>query len=176
MNLADGLILAVLAISLVIGLVRGFVAEAVALLTWVMAVLGALHFGPMVAEWFAFEIALPSARLILAYASVFFALLFGGALIGWLLRRLVHSSGLSGTDRILGLVFGLARGIAIAALAVFLAGFTPLARDPWWRESRLIPPLERVARWMGGFLPPGVAAALAFPAEEKPAERGEPVR
>jgi membrane protein required for colicin V production len=173
-NLADWLILAVLAVSLLIGFVRGFVAEAVALLAWVAAVAGALNFGPTVAEWFAGEIALPSARLILAYASVFFLILLLGAMTGWLLRQLVHSSGLSGTDRLLGLLFGLARGIAVAALAVFLAGFTPLARDPWWRESRFIPPLERVARWMAGFLPAGASAALVLPAEEARPPPAEP--
>lgn len=175
MNLADGLILAVLAISLIIGFVRGLIAEAAALLTWVGAVLGALHFGPTVADWLAAEIALPSARLILAYGLLFFAFLVVGTLAGWLLRQLVHASGLSGTDRVLGLCFGLARGVVIAAVAVFLAGFTPLARDPWWSESRLIPPLEQVARWMSSFLPPWLVAQ-EDPGEEKERRKGEPSR
>ncbi|GIX33213.1 MAG: hypothetical protein KatS3mg125_1169 [Lysobacterales bacterium] len=174
MNLADWLILAVLVVSMLIGFVRGFIAEAVALLSWVAAVVGALHLGPWVADAFAAEIALPSARLILGYALVFFALLIAGTLAGWLLRHLAHSSGLSGTDRLLGLLFGLARGVAIAALAVFLAAFTPLARDPWWQQSRLIPPLERIARWMAGFLPASGEGTLAWPAEEGPPAGTEP--
>ncbi|MDW8479275.1 MAG: CvpA family protein [Xanthomonadales bacterium] len=168
MNAADALILAVLAVSMIAGLVRGLVVEAVALLAWLAAVFAALRFGPEVAAWFEPGVALPSARLVLGYGAVFLAVLVAGALAAWLLRGLVRSSGLSGTDRVLGLGFGLVRGIAVAAALVLLAGLTPLTRDPWWRESRLLPPLERLALWMAGFLPPELAGRVSFPPRSDP--------
>ena len=77
------------------------------------------------------------------------------------MRKLVEGSGLSGSDRMLGMVFGLARGLALVVLVVFLLGFTPFARDPWWRESRLLPGFEDGARWLGSRLPEELGPYLA---------------
>jgi membrane protein required for colicin V production len=76
------------------------------------------------------------------------------------MRKLVEGSGLSGSDRLLGMVFGLARGFALVTLVVLLLGFTPFRRDPWWHESRLMPNFEAGAHWLGDRLPGEVAKYL----------------
>jgi membrane protein required for colicin V production len=76
------------------------------------------------------------------------------------MRKLVEGSGLSGSDRLLGMVFGLARGLALVTLVVLLLGFTPFRHDPWWGESRLLPNFEVGARWLGDRLPAEVAKYL----------------
>jgi membrane protein required for colicin V production len=163
MNWADIAILAIIALSVLIGAVRGFLGEVFALAVWAAAFTAAFLFGPEVASWFGEAIDLPSARIALAYAGVFIAVLVVGGVLAFLLRRLVHGTGLSGTDRMLGLVFGLGRGAALVVALVLLLGFTPFPRDPWWRQSQLLPTFERVALWSAHWLPEAFAAKLYYP-------------
>jgi membrane protein required for colicin V production len=176
MNWADYTILAVLALSVLIGLWRGFVAEVFALACWALAFWLAWMFGPALAERFSDSISVPSARVLLAYALCFVAVLIGGALVGFVLRKLVSGSGLSGTDRLLGMVFGLARGVALVVLVVLLLGFTPFTRDPWWSTSQLLPTFRLAAGWVtdrlpahvAGYLEPAAALAAPIPAVPVP--------
>src|SRR4029077_7331398 len=160
MNWADYTILAVLALSVLMGLWRGFIGEVLALVCWVLAFWVAWMFGPALAEHFSASISTPSARVLLAYVLYFVALVIAGAIVAFLMRKLVEGSGLSGSDRLLGMVFGLVRGFALVTLVVLLAGFTPFRRDPWWNESRLLPNFEIGARWLGERLPSEVARYL----------------
>ena len=131
--------------------------EALSLASWVAAVIAATVLGPVLAGVFEGRIATPSARIALGYGLVFLAVLIVGALVTWAVRRLVEESGLSGTDRMLGLVFGLVRGVLIVVVLVLLAGLTPFPRDPWWRESRALPSFLALAREFLPMLPSVVA-------------------
>ena len=160
MNWADYTILAVLGLSVLMGLWRGFIGEVLALAVWACAFWVAWLFGPALAERFSASISTPSARILLAYAVCFVAVLIAGAIVTFLVRKLVEGSGLSGSDRLLGMVFGLVRGLALMVLVVLLMGFTPFARDPWWRESQLLPGFETGAHWLAARLPAEVAHYL----------------
>ncbi|MGH8122854.1 MAG: CvpA family protein, partial [Rudaea sp.] len=98
MNWADYCIIATLGLSVLMGLWRGLIGEVLALIVWVVAVWVAWKFGPQVAARFTL-IDLPSARLLLGYVLCFIAVLIGGAIVSFLMRKLINSSGLSGTDR-----------------------------------------------------------------------------
>lgn len=165
MNWVDYAILATLGLSVLMGLWRGFVGEVLALAIWVCAFWVAWLLGPALAERFSASISTPSVRILLAYGLCFVAVLVAGAIVAFLMRKLVEGSGLSGSDRMLGMMFGLVRGLALVVLLVFLLAFTPFARDPWWHESRLLPSFENGARWLGERLPPEVARYLE-PVEE----------
>ncbi len=153
MNYADIAILFVLGLSVIVGLLRGFVSEVWALACWIFAGWVAWYCGPFVETWLPQDFASPGLRLVMAYVGCFILVVIAGSLVGYLLRRLVSGSGLSGTDRLLGLVFGLARGIAIIVLLVLMLGFTPFHRDAWWQESRLMPTFESAATWVKAYLP-----------------------
>ena len=157
MNIADIAILVVIALSVLIGIVRGFVVEVMSLVTWIAATVAAMIFGARVAALFDASIEMPSARLALGYILVFIVVLLVGALVTWLLRKAVKGSGLSGTDRMLGLVFGLVRGALVVVVLVLLAGLTPFPRDDWWRQSRALPPFERLASQLLARLPESIA-------------------
>jgi membrane protein required for colicin V production len=159
MNWADYCIIAALALSVLMGLWRGFIGEVIALACWVLAFWVAWTFGAQLATQFT-AITLPSARLLLGYAICFVGVLIAGALVGFLMRKLVAGSGLSGSDRMLGMVFGLIRGLAIITIAVLILKFTPLPQDPWWKESKLLPTFENAAQWMTTKLPPEVTHYL----------------
>lgn len=160
MNWADYTILAVLGLSVLMGLWRGFIGEVLALAVWVCAFWVAWMLGPALAERFSGSISTPSVRVLLGYGLCFVAVLIAGAIVTFLMRKLVEGSGLSGSDRLLGMVFGLVRGLALVVLVVLLLGFTPFARDPWWSESRLLPSFEPGARWLRERLPAEVARYL----------------
>lgn len=160
MNWFDYAIIAVLALSVLVGVWRGFIGEVLALACWVLAFWVAWIFGPPLAEQFSASISVPSVRVMLAYALCFVAVLIAGAILGFLLRKLVSGSGLSGTDRLLGMVFGLVRGAALVVLLVLLMKFTPVVRDDWWQASRLLPTFENGARWVTARLPENVARYL----------------
>ena len=152
MNWADYCIIGVLALSVLMGLWRGLIGEILALACWVVAIWVAWRFGPQVAAQFT-AVELPSARMLLGYVLCFVAVLIAGAILGFLLRKLISGSGLSGTDRLLGMIFGLARGIVLMTLVVLLLGFTPFPRDPWWHQSQLLPSFQNAAQWAAAHMP-----------------------
>jgi membrane protein required for colicin V production len=159
---ADIVLLAIVALSTVVGLWRGFVVEVMSLAVWVAAFWLAFAFGDDVAALFEAVVQAAGARLLLGYAALFVSALLVGGLATWLMGRLVKSTGLSGTDRLLGLGFGLLRGAALACVLVLLLGFTPLPQDAWWRESRLLPGFQRGAEWLRSWLPQAVAQHVDF--------------
>ena len=153
MNWADYCIVAALALSVLMGLWRGFIGEVLALACWAAAFWVAWKFGDRLAASFT-AVDEPSVRLLLGYAICFIAVLIAGAIVSFVVRKLIAGSGLSGSDRMLGMVFGLARGLALVTLTVLLLGFTPLPRDPWWQHSQLIPAFKGYATWLSAQLPP----------------------
>lgn len=160
---ADYLIIALMGLSALVGLVRGLVREVFSLAAWALAVWLGLRFSPELAVPLETLIPLPSLRLGAAFVAIFLAGLAAGGLMGFLLGRLVTGTGLGGTDRLAGLVFGLARGVLLVSALVLLAGFTPLPRDPWWRASQLIPPFQSMALWIKTLLPAEIAGQVAYP-------------
>lgn len=100
---STGAILAIIAISSLISLKRGFVKEALSLLTWIIAGAVAWMFGGSLSQYLEAYIQTPSARVIAGCAILFVATLLVGAMINFLIGELIRVTGLSGTDRFLGM-------------------------------------------------------------------------
>src|SRR5690242_2732700 len=129
MNTADILILAVLALSMLFGLLRGFVSTVLSLSCWIAAFWVAWAFGAEVALFYGGFFGEPAARLVAGYLTCFIGVLVVGGVVGWLVRKLLDRGGLRGGDRLLGLLFGLARGLVLVTFAVLVLGFTALPRE-----------------------------------------------
>lgn len=158
---ADYLIVVIIGASAFLSILRGFVREAFALGGWISGGWLALTFGPGAAGLLEGHVAIPSFRFAIAGLVLFFSALLVAALIAHFFAAVVEKSGLSGTDRALGMVFGIARGGVIVTVLVLLARLTPLPEDPWWDESVFIAPFERAASELERFLPPEISALLA---------------
>jgi len=158
----DLLIIAIIAVSAVISLIRGFVREAVSLATWVAAFALAWFFFRTLAVYLERWIEVPSLRLGVAYCAIFLVVLLLGAVLNWFMKTLVDTTGLSGTDRLIGIFFGVARGALVVAVLVLLAGLTPFPRDSWWHASQLIPYFQETALWLKGYLPDDIAANFRY--------------
>lgn len=156
----DYVILGIIGLSALIGFARGLVREVVSLAIWIGAVLVAWVFYQPLAERLTPWISTPSVRLGAAFLILVFVVLILGAILGHLLSMLVDKTGLSGTDRLLGVVFGGVRGAVLVAMLVFLAGLTPLPDDAWWKESALVGRFQVLAEQILGELPPEVTERL----------------
>lgn len=147
MNWVDWAIIAIIGISSLMSLRRGFVREAISLVSWVAAFMVARLFSTSLAVVLAPYIETPSLRLLAAFAILFVITLIVGALVGMLIGALVSATGLSATDRVLGIGFGAVRGALVVVLIVALLGMTPAVDDSWWRESSLIPHFVLLEGW-----------------------------
>lgn len=144
---ADWAIIGIISISTIVSLIRGFVKEALSLLSWVVAFVVARSFYTHLATLFEDFISTPSVRLLAAFILLFIVALVIGALVNHLIAAIVKSTGLSGTDRMLGMVFGMIRGMILVVVIIALARLTPVKEDPWWTDSVLVKHFEKIEAW-----------------------------
>jgi len=114
------------------------------------------------AAWLSQWIAVPSAQKLTAFGILFICVLLLGAIVNYLAGKLVDKTGLTGTDKMLGVVFGVARGAVMVAILVLLAGLTPVPQDPWWQDSQFLGYFEDLAMWMRDFLPSEIANNITY--------------
>lgn len=157
----DYAVIVILLASLVLGLWRGLVGEVLSLLAWVLAILAAWQFGPEVGALI-MAIADPGFRLLAGYALVFLSVLIVLALVKFAVRGLLKALGLSAADRLLGVLFGLARGLLIVFILVAVGGMTSAPKQRWWVEARLAPPLETAVLAARPWLPQEMAKRIRF--------------
>ena len=158
----DFVVLGVIFLSALISVVRGFVKEALSLAGWIIALWTAVTFSGQVAEFLAAQITVPSVRQAAAFLLIFAGILCVTGMLSYIVGLMVEKTGLSGTDRLLGVLFGIGRGAVIVAVLVLLAGLTPLPQDPWWSQSAFIPQFESLALKIQELLPPDIAKQLEF--------------
>ena len=174
MEYADYVILGIIAISILVGAIRGFIKEAFSLAVWAAAFLVAFQYSGDLALQLENHIELPSARTSLAFAGLFLSVLLVGGLLTFLIGKLVEKTGLSGTDRLLGGVFGGVRGLILVLVLMLVAGLTPVPQDPWWQQSRSIQSLMPLAEWSAQFLPDYILEHLELLTQDEK-ETGEEV-
>lgn len=157
----DIIVLVLVVASALIGLFRGLMREVLSLAIWVFAVLGTVALGPLVADWLALAPSVAdwltfgsgAAQAVAGYAIVFVAIILLGAMVQKLVAKALDATGLSGADRVLGLVFGGARGLALCLVAFVV--LRPFAEDAAWWQASLAPPLlaefeNELLEWVGG--------------------------
>jgi membrane protein required for colicin V production len=148
MNWADWTIVGIVAVSGLISLQRGFVREALSLVNWGLAFIIAITFRDQLALLLADAVETPSLREMLSFGILFAATLIVGALVNHLICELVKITGLSGTDRLFGMLFGLTRGvIVVLAILLLLPSVVPVDKDSWWQQSQLIPRFLLLEDW-----------------------------
>ncbi|MET4694131.1 CvpA family protein [Endozoicomonas lisbonensis] len=143
----DWIIAAIIIVSALISLKRGFFKEVLSLLTWIAALFIAWSFGGSLSLHLNDFIETPSLRLITASILLFIATLLVGGLVNKIFATLVQATGLTGTDRLLGMVFGALRGCLLVILLVGLMSFAPLEDDLAWKNSTLLPHFIMLADW-----------------------------
>jgi membrane protein required for colicin V production len=156
----DAALAGVLLLSVVVGLARGFVFEALSLAGWVAAWFAAQWFAPIVAPHV--PVGAPGSALNhgTAFAVTFIVALIAWTLLSRLVRLLIHATPLSIPDRLLGAVFGLVRGVVLLLAIATVVGFTPLVKSAAWQQSRGAAVLHDALRALLPLLPPEVSEHL----------------
>ena len=162
MSWLDLLIVGVIALSALISLIRGFVKESISLLSWIAAGIVAFRYFSAMAELLEPYLADPTIRSMAAFAVLFISTLIIGAIINFIMSQLVSKTGLSGTDKALGVVFGGARGVLIVTMIVLLASLTPMPEAQWWQDSAMVGFFQQLAEWVKGIIPADAVESFSF--------------
>lgn len=153
LNVADYTIVSVIFISTLISLFRGFLKECVSLGVWIVGFWVAIKFNDVVGGALESCIVNGHIRKVASFAGIFLLVLILGSIFNYILSLVVAKSGLSGADRLLGMIFGGARGILLVAVVLLLISSTSFAEDEWWKKSVFIPQLHGLIEWLQAFLP-----------------------
>jgi membrane protein required for colicin V production len=126
---------------------RGFVKEALSLATWVVAFIVARTFHPNLQTLLADSISEPMLRTIAAFVLLFIGALLVGAAVNFIVGALIRLTGLTPIDRILGVIFGLARGLILSVVLIAIVRLTPFEQSEWWQNSIMIENLSILEQW-----------------------------
>lgn len=162
MNEIDYAVLAVLLISVVVGIVRGAVREVLNIVGWLAALVIAQSYATAASGWLVEWVTESSVRYLVAWMGLFLMTLILFGLVGSLISGAVRKLGLGGLDRTGGAVIGAIRGGLILVVLAWLAGLTMLPAAPLWKQSLFAPWLESVALQAKQILPPELAARITF--------------
>jgi membrane protein required for colicin V production len=160
LNWLDLVMVGVMGLSGLVGLMRGLLREILSLMTWAVAIWAGIRFSQDLALLLDPLIPSPTARIAAAFGILFIITLIMAGMFGYLMGRILDTAGLSGVDRSAGLLFGVARGILILTVAVFLSRSTPFPKESVWQSSQLIPIFQSLAIWMEAQIPPGLLPRL----------------
>lgn len=149
LNWADWTLIVIILVSVAISIRRGMTREIFSLLTWVGAFVISYVFGDKLAMLMDNWIKTPSLRTTIAMVGLFAMTLVVGAMLNHVLSDMLQKTGLTGTDRILGSVFGFVRGIIIV-VALLLFVQSSFSLDPWWKKSLLIQHFVDTGIWARG--------------------------
>ncbi len=158
----DYALIAVVAISALVGIWRGLVREVFALAGWIAAITAAMLFASDAATLIPAGFATPLVRTAFAFIGLLVVILIIVAIAGLLFTKAVRAVGLGFADRTLGGVFGFARGALILVVLALAAGLTAVPREPFWREAKLAPPLETAAIAVKPYLPAALADRVRY--------------
>ena len=162
MTWIDLFIIGIVVVSSLISLLRGFVKEALSLAAWVAAFVIAWRFNGGMGSFLQGFIANKNLQFIVGFIFLFVLTMLIFAMIMYFASKLIQRSGLSGTDRAIGVFFGFARGLLLVIALVALAGLTTLPNSTTWHDSLLTSRFQAVAVWLTGFLPEDVAKNFIF--------------
>ena len=159
----DYVIIAVVGLLAFLGVLRGFVLGFLSLCGWIAGSWLMLAFGARGAELLVPHVSLPEARYLIASLVLFFSAVLLTGLVARVLGAVVETQGLSGMNRMLGMILGAARGLLLVTVLVLLARLTPLPENAWWSESSLVALFERPAVGVQRFLPPELVGRFTLP-------------
>lgn len=162
MTAFDYAVMAVVALSMLLGWWRGLVYETVSLLSWVAAYFVGRLFALDMVEYVPATVGTDAAKMAVAFSLLFAFTLVAGGVLAWGMNKLVKSAGMTRLDGSLGAAFGLLRGALLVMLLVLLAGMTGLPGTSAWRNALMSSALEGVAVQARNWLPEGLAQKIHY--------------
>ena len=149
----DWVILVILLVSVGVGFFRGFIREAMSLVSLILAILCALKFSPGVSSWFVPVFDSEAVRYMAAFASIAVVIMLLGFVIGRVFKTLLSVTGFGIVDRGMGLCFGAVRGLLCVTVLLMLLSMTAMGQSAWLAQSDLAPRFTGLVKWCDRFLP-----------------------
>ncbi len=159
LNVADFIIIGLILLSVIISLSRGFIREAMSLTTWLIAAYFAFTLSSNLGEKLSGVIHSSSIRMIVSFLAIFLAIVIVGAILSFFIGKLISISGLGIIDKLLGVLFGAARGVLLVALVLLMIQGSALVDRDWWKSSQIIPQFKPITTAMEDFFPKEVEKA-----------------
>lgn len=167
MDGADHLFAIILLVSGTVGFFRGFIRESIALAAWLVGLWVAWHYAWVVNPWLGGALSEPGVREWTGRAIVLLAVLLLGALVGSLVSHYARRAvAIAAVDRLLGVAFGLLRGVVVIGLFVLAGRAVNLDLEPWWDETRSMPAASSVANWLERYAQPAAVELYDKATEE----------
>lgn len=152
-NWIDFIIIGIIVFSIIIGFFRGFIREAVSLLIWISAVIIAFKFSEPMKIHLQPWINSDSLRYVVAFIGLFLAVFIFGIFINLILHMLVKKTGLTITNRLLGIFFGAGRSLLIIAILLMFISVGNIEDKSVVVQSQLAPKFESIVAWLNQFFP-----------------------
>lgn len=162
MGVFDLILAVIFLISILVGVMRGFIREALSIASWILAIWLGITFCDPAGEFIAryFSIPADGFRSAAGFALVFIGTLFGFSIISYVISKLLVKGAIKGTDRILGIGFGVLRAGAIV-IAVFLVGRgMGMENSDWWQNSKYLGYFEPMANYVETMLPSNLQSSV----------------
>ena len=137
-NQVDLVILIITVLSSAFGLWRGLIKEVLSLLTWIAALLVSRVYSEPLAGLMAGMIENDGIRYVSAFALLFVIVMMFGTFLNFLMSKLLKVTGLKLADRLLGAGFGVARGVIIVLVIMFITSMF-VSETQLWQQSQLVP-------------------------------------
>jgi len=158
----DYAVIVILALCVVISMMRGAVKEMLSIIGWIAGFYIAKAYSPMLATFLSDGIPTEALKTLIAFIILLIAVLFLNGLLAMAISSVVSKVGLGWLNRVFGLFFGLAKGLLIIGVLVFLAGLTSLPKEQVWTDALLSQPLERLVESALPWLPESVTQHVKF--------------
>lgn len=153
LNWLDFVIIAIIILSIFISFFRGFLREAMSLITWIMGVLVALKFASRVSDLLPTFVHSSMLRYLIAFVALFIAVFILGFIVNIIVKRLIDMTGLTIVDRVLGIIFGSARGLIAVGVILMFISMSSMQKESWVTSSQLAPEFIPLVTWLDSFLP-----------------------
>lgn len=152
-NWVDFIIIGIIVFSITISFFRGFVREAISLLIWIGAIVIVfkfleplqIHLSPWINSNF--------IRYSVAFGILFLAVFICGIFINLIIHALLKKTGLTITNRLLGIFFGAARGFLIVSIFLIFVSVGNIKGGTVVSQSQLASKFKPIVIWLNQFLP-----------------------
>lgn len=158
----DYVVLAIIGISILISIMRGALKEIFSLFGWLLAFYIARTYAALLVPLLPNDIPSEALKTLAAFIILMVSVLFVNSLITIAISSLMSKIGLNWLNRLLGIIFGMARGLLIVCVCVFLAGMTNLPKERVWTDAMFSSPLEVLVKSLLPLLPESVKKHVKF--------------
>jgi membrane protein required for colicin V production len=162
LNWVDLVIIAIIALSVFTGLIRGFVKELISLVVWVLSIWIAFNYSQVLHPWLQNYIQDKTIRNVTAFIIILLAALIVGGIANTIISFILKRTGLSSADRFLGMGFGFVRGVFIVALIMAVIKMADLPYQEYANSSVLYAKFDPIVDWLCSLAPDFIKQVKLF--------------